>query len=574
MKTILVVDDEKMILRLASEALEEHEEGYQVITASHGKEACELLEAQRVDLVLTDLKMPVMDGYELLSYMSKHHRDIPIVVMTGFGSPEIAKRLRQKGVLYYIEKPFEINMLREKISRAFADKSKGYIHGFTLANFLQAVEMEQKSITLRISAGEQIGYIYLENGDLIHAETDAHAGEDAAIEILSWDDPEIEIRSPVEKKKTIGSSLMQLLLEASKHKDEQSAILRSDEEGVLREAIRLSEAHHFKEAQALLVPFLKQYPRNHRAWLWYSRIIVTLKSIEASLKNAAKLAPRDPDVIEDVKKFTIIKERLDPREPLRRCPFCWTPLASRWLQCRYCRAHLFVSERFFSASHDANRQVLEEAIERYTRVISRERNLNAHYYLSMAHLNLEHWEEALNLFHKTVNLSPGQNIYSHQLRILINRLAMERTTVAFEERLSQQPNKPPPEPGPDEETDQRKKIMVVEDSATTRRVIAISLGQNGYEIIEASDGLEALSLLNEEQPDLILLDIVLPKMDGFKILSIIKSNELFKDIPVVMLTSKDSFMSRLKGKLSGSTAYLTKPFDPKKLLQVVKKYAG
>ena len=119
---------------------------------------------------------------------------------------------------------------------------------------------------------------------------------------------------------------------------------------------------------------------------------------------------------------------------------------------------------------------------------------------------------------------------------------------------------------------EKKKILVVEDSSTTRKVISITLGQKGYDIIEAKDGLEALSRLNEEKPDLILLDIILPKMDGYKILSIIKSNAVFKDIPVIMLTSKDGFVHKVKGKLAGSAAYLTKPFDPKVLVETIGKH--
>ena len=97
--------------------------------------------------------------------------------------------------------------------------------------------------------------------------------------------------------------------------------------------------------------------------------------------------------------------------------------------------------------------------------------------------------------------------------------------------------------------------------------------QKGYAVVEACDGLEALSKIDEERPDLILLDIILPKMDGYKILSILKENEDFNDIPVVMLTSKDGIINKVKGKIAGSTAYLTKPFDPKDLIETVGKYA-
>ncbi|QTA80380.1 Two component system response regulator [Desulfonema limicola] len=106
-----------MILRLAADALESFGEGFEIKPALNGREAVQILNSSKVDLVLTDLKMPVMDGYELLSYLSKNFRNIPTIVMTGFGSPEIAKRLKQKGVIHYIEKPFEFDDLNPKQAR-------------------------------------------------------------------------------------------------------------------------------------------------------------------------------------------------------------------------------------------------------------------------------------------------------------------------------------------------------------------------------------------------------------------------------------------------------------------------
>lgn len=573
MKTILVVDDEKMILRLATEALGSLGADFDVKTALNGKEAVQVLDSNDVDLVLTDLKMPEMDGYELLSFMSKKFRHIPIVVMTGYGSPEIAKRLKQKGVVHYIEKPFEVDELKEVISQILSEKSKGYIHGFTLANFLQAVEVEQKTLTLRIVSKGRSGYLYLENGELIDAENgEGLRGEEAAIAILCWDNAEIEIQGMHNRPRTIESSLMHILLESSKLKDEKTEAGEAGD--LLEEGVRLAEAHHHKEAQEVITRFLKDNPRSPKGWLWYSRIMVYIKTIESALKNAAKLAPKDPEVIEEVKRFKLAKEKAGDADQVRRCPFCWFPMDTKAVQCPFCKAHLFIHPNFFSSMGEAETEILEGAVERYMRVIGREKNINAYYFLSVAHLNLEHWEEALNLFHKTVKLSPNKEIFSEQLRALVNHMAMDATTSTFEQELSGKGGKTDKSAGtasPGDETG-RKKILVVEDSSTTRKVIAIALGQKGYDIIEARDGLEALSRLNEEKPDLILLDIILPKMDGYKILSIIKNNAVFKDIPVIMLTSRDGFMSKMKGKLAGSTAYLTKPFDPNVLVKTIERH--
>jgi twitching motility two-component system response regulator PilG len=567
-----VVDDEEMILRLAKDALEGDSGDVKVLTALNGKEAVQILKDEKVDLVLTDLKMPVMDGYELLSYISKNHGHIPVIVMTGFGSPEIGRRLQQKGVVYYVEKPFEIDDLKQKVYDVITEKSKGYIHGFTLANFLQAVEVEQKTTTLRIHSKGRVGFLYLENGELIDAENeDGLTGEEAALTILCWDNPEIEIHgSNPNRQKTIESSLMQILLQASKIKDEKGDTGKEDD--LLDEAVRLAEAHHFKEALAILAKYIKANPRDYRGWLWYSRIIVNVKTIESALKNAAKVAPNEPEILEEARRFQLTLERIGDAQEVRRCPFCWFAMETNAIQCAFCKSHLFIHKNFFSSLGEANPAILEKAIERYTKVISREKNINAYYFLSIAHLNLEHWEEALTLFHKTVNLSPNKDIFTEQLRALVNHMSMYATTSAFEQEVSKGGAKKEAAEGGSPEDGRRKKILVVEDSSTTRKVISITLSQKGYDIIEARDGLEALSRLNEEKPDLILLDIILPKMDGYKILSIIKNNAVFKDIPVIMLTSRDGFMNKMKGRLAGSTAYLTKPFDPQVLVETIENY--
>lgn len=560
-----MVDDDKMILRLATEALKDYAEGFNVRTALDGRQALQILNSVAVDLVLTDLKMPTMDGYELLSFMSRVHKTIPIIVMTGYGSPDIAKHLKEKGVFHYIEKPFEINVLREKVANVFSETSKGSIRGFTLANFLQAVEMEQKTSTLKITSKHRVGYLHIENGDLIDARTDDKTGEDAALEILCWDNAGIQMQAFSGKKKTIENALMSILLEAAKIKDDNE----EDSDNPLDEAIRLAEGHHYRKAQEIMTVFLKENRQNAQGWFWFSRIIVTMKSIGTSLRNASKLDPESEEIKEEIKKFNIARQSISV-DQVRRCPFCWAPVDLKVFECAYCRSHLYIHDTFFQQVGKANPNILEKAIERYTKVIGREQNITAHYYLSVAHLNLHHWEQALNLFNKTVKLAPEKKIFSEQLKKLLNYMASEEPSQEIQAAATgnelntsidatAEPEKKIP------------KILVVEDSSTTRKVITITLGQRGYDIIEARDGLEAFSKLNEE-PDLILLDIILPNMDGYKILEFIRKNPKFKSIPVIMLTSKGGMVNKWKGKILGATAYLTKPFDPKVLVETIERH--
>jgi DNA-binding response OmpR family regulator len=117
-----------------------------------------------------------------------------------------------------------------------------------------------------------------------------------------------------------------------------------------------------------------------------------------------------------------------------------------------------------------------------------------------------------------------------------------------------------------------KTVLVVEDSKTARKVVSLVLGRKGYNIIEATTGTEALLAIEGMTPDLVLLDVMLPDMDGYEILSTIRKNKEYSDVPVVMLTGKKGAADRQKGMISGSNEYLTKPFNPAKLLSVIGKY--
>jgi len=117
-----------------------------------------------------------------------------------------------------------------------------------------------------------------------------------------------------------------------------------------------------------------------------------------------------------------------------------------------------------------------------------------------------------------------------------------------------------------------KTVLVVEDSGVTRKIIVRTLTGLGCKVIEAEDGLDALSQLAGEKPDLVLLDLILPKMDGYKVLEMMKRKDDYKDIPVIILTSRDSLMDKLKGKMSATDEYLTKPFKASQLQEKVQKY--
>jgi twitching motility two-component system response regulator PilG len=115
-------------------------------------------------------------------------------------------------------------------------------------------------------------------------------------------------------------------------------------------------------------------------------------------------------------------------------------------------------------------------------------------------------------------------------------------------------------------------VLVVDDSPTVRKIVQMTLQREHIRVITASDGLSALTSVADEIPALILLDIQLPRMDGYHICQIIRKNLQFRQIPIIMLSGKDGLFDKMRGRLAGSTEYLTKPFDSVELVQTVKKH--
>ena len=118
------------------------------------------------------------------------------------------------------------------------------------------------------------------------------------------------------------------------------------------------------------------------------------------------------------------------------------------------------------------------------------------------------------------------------------------------------------------------RVLVVDDSATIRRSAETMLSNEGCEVITAENGFEALSKITRHHPDLIFVDIMMPRLDGYQTCAIIKNNADFRDTPVVMLTSKDGLFDMARGRVVGSDQYLTKPFTREELLDAVKQHTA
>jgi len=116
------------------------------------------------------------------------------------------------------------------------------------------------------------------------------------------------------------------------------------------------------------------------------------------------------------------------------------------------------------------------------------------------------------------------------------------------------------------------KVLVIDDSNTIRRSAEIFLRQGGHEVLLAEDGFDALSKVNDHDPELIFCDILMPRLDGYQTCAIIKRNPRFAGVPVIMLSSKDGLFDKARGRMVGSQDYLTKPFTKEQLLRAVETF--
>lgn len=239
-KTVLIVDDEKLFLASLKEGMAALTEEFSVLTANNGQMAIEMLRAHNIDLVVTDLKMPGMDGFELLARMMSDYPHIPTIVMTAFGTPEIEKQLQDLDAYDYLEKPVDLQMLADKIRSGINKYPDGHITGIMLFSFLQMLHVERKTCVLKITSQERKGTLYFSKGELVDALYGKKTGEEAAFEIVCWEEPEIELMNMSKKLPNhIQRPLQNILMEAARLKDEKAAAAEENEKNSEQEKLRV-----------------------------------------------------------------------------------------------------------------------------------------------------------------------------------------------------------------------------------------------------------------------------------------------------------------------------------------------
>jgi CheY-like chemotaxis protein len=224
---ILIVDDNAEFLAALKKAVEKRDPSLEVIAAPDGFTALERLNEHPVSLVVSDIRMPKMGGFELLSRVAEQYPHVPVVLVTGFDESGQSEKSRIRGAFDYLTKPLSVAALLEVTARATRQTLfGGILQGIPISTVLQMVTMERKSCTLRVTepGGGHHGVLFLRDGELLDARCGTDTGEAAAERILGWGETDVIYQPDCPSlERRIHSNLQALVLTALRRKQSASA---------------------------------------------------------------------------------------------------------------------------------------------------------------------------------------------------------------------------------------------------------------------------------------------------------------------------------------------------------------
>lgn len=223
-KLLLIVEDEPATLRFYSVGLKGLQD-WRILTAENGQKALEVLRQEAVDVLVTDLNMPVMDGYKLITWAHERFPSLPIIVLTSMAELEPQARARALGALRVLSKPVRLSLLMEEIRLLGSREPQGLVKGLPLSSLLQLLNWERNSCTMTVRSGQRVGYLYVKDGEVIQALCGPEEGLPAAYEVLSWARPEVEFVQTCRMQPLIDLPVTELLMNAAMIQDhrEESA---------------------------------------------------------------------------------------------------------------------------------------------------------------------------------------------------------------------------------------------------------------------------------------------------------------------------------------------------------------
>lgn len=288
--------------------------------------------------------------------------------------------------------------------------------------------------------------------------------------------------------------------------------------------------------------------------------IAKLEPVVESSVESTQESQNDDDVLyftpqSHANKVSKVNE--EPEVETVKCPFCVNEISTSAVSCGSCNSTLSLAyvdglvrngrERDQNVFAFVDRLENSKSLDQFDQA---ELKL-----LAIGCLNLGEYDRAVNYLSEALQRDPHDVVLAseaHAIAIRVDELRRQETADEWSHRGS--------------------KILVVDDSPTVRKLISNKLEKSGHTVICASDGVEAMQAIEDMVPDLVLLDITMPRMDGYQVCKNIRAHERAGNVPVVMISGKDGFFDKVRGRMVGTTGYITKPFGPETLMKALDTY--
>jgi twitching motility two-component system response regulator PilG len=321
-----------------------------------------------------------------------------------------------------------------------------------------------------------------------------------------------------------------------------------------KDGLAAFKANDKVQARQLLLKSVELDPLNENAWLWLAVVAKSLQETIIYLQRVLSINAKNEHA-RTCLDWTLEKLKSNPAS--WKCPLDPDSSFKQIEQCTRCNAILLLNDVDAILNHPQfDCPQIHSLAGRYVQETTTADDFNLHSSLALISLNLRDFDRAVVHLNAMVRLHPNDYEMITQVDTIVKRLRQKLKDDGH----------------PLVEPEKKGTVMVVDDSATVRKLVTMILERENYKVLDAGDGLEALTLLNEETPDFIFLDITMPRIDGYTLCKLIKNDEKTKDIPVVMLSGKDGFFDKVRGRMSGSSEHISKPFEPATLVMTVEKY--
>lgn len=328
------------------------------------------------------------------------------------------------------------------------------------------------------------------------------------------------------------------------------------------EGIAAAKAGSRRRARRLLESSIELADGKEDSWLWLAAVAETKEERRRCLLRVLAIDPRHrhalalldlPELRQEQRPADRAQEEQAVAPSTRRCPLC-RGVGFGGVRCSWCRAHFDLADlKALVRNPEVDREMVGSGVRRLVGLPGGADNFDAQLALGLGFLNLGQVDEAIAPLERASRLVPGDALLAGQLDVLkLWRRGREKAARPV----------------------RRGTVLVVDDSPTVLKLVASSLEPHGFAVTTAGAGLEALARLREARPDLVLLDINLPGMDGYQVCKIIKADPDSGRIPVVFLSGRGGLFDRMRGRLAGSSDYVQKPFEPQALLALIERMVG